>query len=68
MELDVIYRYSPFKDFKSLLEQFDKIKSSGTLAIIYNFILNLEGTTQLDFETDRDDILMRSLNVDYCRK
>ena len=48
-----------------LQAQFDKIKSqSGTLCNIYNLKLNENGLTELDIETDTEDILMRKSEVE----
>ena len=65
LEMDLIYKYSPFRNKVELQAQFDKIKSqSGTLCNIYNLKLNENGLTELDIETDTEDILMRKSEVE----
>ncbi|XP_055888309.1 MORC family CW-type zinc finger protein 3-like isoform X2 [Biomphalaria glabrata] len=57
--LDVILRYSPFKTEKELKNQFDNMKDSrtGTMIIIYNLSRLKDGTEELDFNSDPEDIL-----------
>lgn len=66
--MEIIYKYTPFKSLDKVMEQFDKIEHRGTLAMIFNLILTPEGETELDFDTDPQDILMRNFKVDYDRK
>uniref|UniRef100_A0A3P8NBJ6 CW-type domain-containing protein n=1 Tax=Astatotilapia calliptera TaxID=8154 RepID=A0A3P8NBJ6_ASTCA len=56
IETELIFKYSPFKNEKQLMEQFNKIE--GTLVIIYNLKLMDNGEPELDVETDHQDILM----------
>ena len=63
-----IYKYTPFKNLQQIQEQFDKIENQGTLVMIFNLQLMIDGRTELDFETDKEDILMTDLEVDYDRK
>jgi len=64
LEMDLIFKYSPFKNKDELEAQFDKIKSeSGTLCNIFNLKLNEDGETELDIETDPEDILMRKNDI-----
>uniref|UniRef100_A0A669DUV7 MORC family CW-type zinc finger 2 n=1 Tax=Oreochromis niloticus TaxID=8128 RepID=A0A669DUV7_ORENI len=59
IETELIFKYSPFKNEKQLMEQFNKIEgNSGTLVIIYNLKLMDNGEPELDVETDHQDILM----------
>uniref|UniRef100_A0A3Q3JSU9 CW-type domain-containing protein n=1 Tax=Monopterus albus TaxID=43700 RepID=A0A3Q3JSU9_MONAL len=59
IETELIFKYSPFKNEKQLMEQFNKIESSsGTLVIIYNLKLMDNREPELDVETDHQDILM----------
>ena len=52
-----------------LMDQLDKINGeSGTLVIIYNLRLLDDGQTELDIETDPQDIQMTKFHVDYDRK
>ncbi|CAF0892163.1 unnamed protein product [Brachionus calyciflorus] len=66
-ELNVLYRYTPFKKLDTLLKQFDQIGTHGTLALIYNLKLK-DGSTELDFESDPHDIWLRGLEVEFDRK
>ncbi|KAK3004556.1 hypothetical protein RJ639_019062 [Escallonia herrerae] len=54
--LSILLQWSPFSTEEELLKQFDDIGSHGTKVIIYNLWLNDVGTTELDFETDPEDI------------
>lgn len=66
--MDIIFKYSPIKNMNELIRYMEKIDtSSGTLAVIYNLKMS-EGQTELDIETDPEDILMRDLYVEYDRK
>ncbi|XP_011732431.2 MORC family CW-type zinc finger protein 1 isoform X6 [Macaca nemestrina] len=59
MELSIIYKYSPFKTEAELMQQFDVIYGKcGTLLVIYNLKLLLNGEPELDVKTDKEDILM----------
>ncbi|KAM6223981.1 MORC family CW-type zinc finger protein 1 [Rhynchocyon petersi] len=58
-ELSVIYKYSPFKTEAELMQQFDIIYGKcGTLLVIYNLKLLLNGEPELDVKTDQEDILI----------
>ena len=64
--MEIIYKYSPFKNRETLLKNFDRIQGkSGTLVMIFNLMLDSSGYSELDFDTDRHDILMRGLDVNY---
>ncbi|KAK2993217.1 hypothetical protein RJ640_005185, partial [Escallonia rubra] len=54
--LSILLQWSPFSTEEELLKQFDDIGSHGTKVLIYNLWLNDVGTTELDFETDPEDI------------
>lgn len=59
IETELIYKYSPFKTEEQLFNQFKRIEgNSGTLVVIYNLKLMDNGETELDVETDHQDILM----------
>nr|XP_037858545.1 MORC family CW-type zinc finger protein 1 [Chlorocebus sabaeus] len=59
MELSIIYKYSPFKTEAELMQQFDVIYGKcGTLLVIYNLKLLLNGEPELDVKTDKEDILV----------
>ncbi len=60
-EMELIYKYSPFKGFKDLKQQFDKIKSeTGTLIICYDLSYNtdtFEEHIKLDEEVKKDILI-----------
>ncbi|XP_042562791.1 ATPase MORC2 [Clupea harengus] len=59
IETELIYKYSPFKTEEQLFNQFKKIEgNSGTLVVIYNLKLMDSSETELDVQTDHQDILM----------
>nr|KAF6475244.1 MORC family CW-type zinc finger 1 [Rousettus aegyptiacus] len=59
MELSIIYKYSPFKTEAELMQQFDVIYGKcGTLLVVYNLKLLLNGEPELDVKTDKEDILI----------
>jgi hypothetical protein len=67
--VEAILKHSPFKTRDELLENFKRIKShSGTIVMVYNLMTNSEGMTELDFDTDPQDILMRDFKVEYSPK
>uniref|UniRef100_A0ACB8FH44 MORC CW-type zinc finger protein 1 n=1 Tax=Sphaerodactylus townsendi TaxID=933632 RepID=A0ACB8FH44_9SAUR len=58
-QLSIICKYSPFKSEAELMKQFDVIYGkSGTLVVIYNLKLMLDGKPELDIQTDEVDILI----------
>ncbi|CAC5369170.1 MORC [Mytilus coruscus] len=58
IEMELIYKYSPFHNEAEFFEQFDKIESeSGTLVIIYNMKLLDNGLPELDVLSDPWDII-----------
>ncbi|XP_020855508.1 MORC family CW-type zinc finger protein 1 [Phascolarctos cinereus] len=64
-ELSVIHKYSPFKTEIELMQQFDKIyRKSGTLVVIYNLKLMLNGEPELDIKTNKEDILIAGVFED----
>ncbi|XP_058152442.1 MORC family CW-type zinc finger protein 1 [Dasypus novemcinctus] len=66
MELSIIYKYSPFKTEAELMQQFDVIYGKcGTLLVIYNLKLLLNGEPELDIKTDREDILTTGALEDF---
>ncbi|KAL3313680.1 ATPase morc2 [Cichlidogyrus casuarinus] len=59
MEMQIIFRYSPFKTIRSINSQFAKLKqSSGTMIIIYNMKLLDNGLPELDILSDPQDIIL----------
>ncbi|XP_038055650.1 ATPase MORC2-like isoform X2 [Patiria miniata] len=59
IEMDLIYKYSPFKTEEEFFAQFDRIEGdSGTLVIIYHMKLMDNGDSELDISTDASDILL----------
>ncbi|KAM9635883.1 MORC family CW-type zinc finger protein 1 [Trichechus inunguis] len=65
-ELSIIYKYSPFKTEAELMQQFDMIYGKcGTLLVIYNLKLLLNGEPELDVKTDQEDILVAGSLEDF---
>ena len=63
LEMEIIFKYSPFKTMEDLLQQFRLITSdSGTLIVLYNLKLSDSGETELDVKSDPYDILIDSKN------
>nr|XP_056714156.1 MORC family CW-type zinc finger protein 1 [Euleptes europaea] len=59
IQLSIICKYSPFKSEAELMKQFDAICGErGTLVVIYNLKLMLDGEPELDIQTDEADILI----------
>lgn len=58
IEMELIYKYSPFHNEAEFFEQFDKIEGeTGTLVIIYNLKLLDNGLPELDVLSDPWDII-----------
>ncbi|XP_044530260.1 ATPase MORC2 isoform X2 [Gracilinanus agilis] len=58
-EIELIYKYSPFKSEQQVMDQFKKISGdSGTLVIIFNLKLTDNGEPELDIMSDPRDIQM----------
>ncbi|XP_013093862.2 MORC family CW-type zinc finger protein 3-like isoform X1 [Biomphalaria glabrata] len=57
--VDAILRYSPFKSENELQEELNSLKefTTGTKIIIYNLKKLQDGREELDFDSDRSDIL-----------
>ncbi|XP_053558192.1 LOW QUALITY PROTEIN: ATPase MORC2-like [Bombina bombina] len=59
IETELIYKYSPFRSQKEILEQFRKITGdTGTLVVIFNLKLMDLGEPELDVVSDPKDIQM----------
>ncbi|XP_073410891.1 ATPase MORC2 isoform X1 [Dendrobates tinctorius] len=59
VETELIYKYSPFRSHKEVMEQFSKITGdSGTLVVIFNLKLVDSGEPELDIVSDPKDIQM----------
>ncbi|XP_041276205.1 ATPase MORC2 isoform X2 [Onychostruthus taczanowskii] len=56
IETELIYKYSPFKSEREVMDQFNKIR--GTLVIIFNLKLMDNGEPELDVTSDPQDIQM----------
>ena len=66
LEMELIFKYSPFKTIEDLFKQFQLITSTnGTLIILYNLKLSDNGQPELDIKTDPYDILIESKNRQY---
>ncbi|KAJ0048517.1 hypothetical protein Pint_15480 [Pistacia integerrima] len=63
--LSLMLQWSPFSSEAELLKQFDDIGSHGTKIIIYNLWFGGDGNTELDFDSDPEDI---QINVDIKKK
>ncbi|KAJ0112603.1 hypothetical protein Patl1_01272 [Pistacia atlantica] len=64
INVETIIRWSPFPSEADLLHQFDRMKDHGTRIIIYNLWEDDQGQLELDFDTDKHDILLRGVNRD----
>uniref|UniRef100_U3JWE2 MORC family CW-type zinc finger 2 n=1 Tax=Ficedula albicollis TaxID=59894 RepID=U3JWE2_FICAL len=59
IETELIYKYSPFKSEREVMDQFNKIRGEkGTLVIIFNLKLMDNGEPELDVISDPQDIQM----------
>ncbi|KAI3761372.1 hypothetical protein L1987_51786 [Smallanthus sonchifolius] len=54
--LSVILKWSPYSTEEELLKQFEDVGSHGTKIVIYNLWLDDDGNTELDFDSDPEDI------------
>ncbi|KAF3437007.1 hypothetical protein FNV43_RR19760 [Rhamnella rubrinervis] len=54
--LSLLLNWSPYSTEAELLKLFDDIGPHGTKVIIYNLWLNDDGASELDFDTDPEDI------------
>ncbi|KAM3837636.1 MORC family CW-type zinc finger protein 1 isoform 2-T2 [Vipera latastei] len=65
-QLSIICKYSPFKNEDELMNQFNAIYGkTGTLLVIYNLKLTLNGEPELDILTDEKDILIGRTPENY---
>ncbi|XP_070606212.1 MORC family CW-type zinc finger protein 1 isoform X2 [Erythrolamprus reginae] len=65
-QLSIILKYSPFNKEDELMNQFDAIYGkTGTLIVIYNLKLGLNGEPELDIVTDEKDILTDRISENY---
>ncbi|KAM6151179.1 LOW QUALITY PROTEIN: MORC family CW-type zinc finger protein 4 [Rhynchocyon petersi] len=64
--METILKYSVFCSEKELLTQFDAIPGKkGSRIVIWNIHRNKDGKTELDFDTDRSDILITDFDKKY---
>ncbi|KAL6597872.1 hypothetical protein ACP70R_046677 [Stipagrostis hirtigluma subsp. patula] len=56
--LAILLKWSPFASEAELLKQFDDIGEHGTKIIVYNLWFNDDGDMELDFNSDKKDILI----------
>lgn len=57
--MEIIYRYSPFKNAREFFCQFEKMKGgSGTVVVVYNMKLLDNGSAELDVNSDPFDIIL----------
>ncbi|XP_062116228.1 protein MICRORCHIDIA 6-like isoform X2 [Humulus lupulus] len=52
----ILLQWSPYATEAKLLKQFNDIGSHGTKVIVYNLWFNDDGVTELDFNTDPQDV------------
>ncbi|KAM3349339.1 hypothetical protein ACQJBY_022411 [Aegilops geniculata] len=56
--LAILSKWSPFASEAELLKQFDDIGEHGTKIIVFNLWFNDDGDMELDFNSDKKDILI----------
>ncbi|XP_058088889.1 protein MICRORCHIDIA 6 [Magnolia sinica] len=56
--LSTLLQWSPYATEAELLKQFDDIGHHGTKVIVFNMWLNDDGDSELDFESDKEDIMI----------
>ncbi|KAK4380407.1 hypothetical protein RND71_002269 [Anisodus tanguticus] len=61
---DTIVQWSPYESEEDLIQQFELLNDQGTRIIIYNLWEDEEGATELDFDTDPQDIQIRGVSRD----
>ncbi|MCO5602582.1 hypothetical protein L7F22_056716 [Adiantum nelumboides] len=54
-----VLQWSPYATEAELLKQFDDLGQHGTKVIVYNLWMNDDSELELDFDTDKQDILVR---------
>ncbi|CAK8563023.1 unnamed protein product [Lathyrus sativus] len=54
--MSLLLDWSPYRSEAEILKQFDDIENHGTKIIIFNLWLNDDGSLELDFDTDPEDI------------
>ncbi len=65
LEMEFIYKYSPFKTIDELFEQFNLIEGkSGTLVVCYNLWLTGEGKTEFLIDVKKKDLILTGDCVD----
>jgi hypothetical protein len=57
--MKLIFKYSPFKNMDELNRQFEKIRESGTLVVVYNLLLNERHEPNLQWNSDKTDIIVK---------
>ncbi|EEE54777.1 protein MICRORCHIDIA 6 [Oryza sativa Japonica Group] len=70
--LAILLKWSPFASEAELLKQFDDIGEHGTKIIVFNLWFNDDGDMELDFNSDKKDILItgahRKVNTNKADK
>ncbi|XP_062201828.1 protein MICRORCHIDIA 6-like [Phragmites australis] len=56
--LSILLKWSPFASEAELLKQFDDMGEHGTKIIVFNLWFNDDGDMELDFNSDKKDILI----------
>ena len=64
--MEIIYKYSPFKNEDEFFAQFDKIEgNTGTAVIVYNMKLLDSGEPELDVLSEPTDIMLANPESDF---
>lgn len=58
VEMDIIFRFSPFKTQEEIFQQFELIGGKGTQLIIFNMLLHDNGQPYLKIDRLKNDILI----------
>nr|XP_016486224.1 PREDICTED: protein MICRORCHIDIA 7-like [Nicotiana tabacum] len=61
---ETIVQWSPYESEEDLFQQFELLNDQGTRIIIYNLWEDEEGSTELDFDTDPQDIQIKGVSRD----
>nr|XP_016484671.1 PREDICTED: protein MICRORCHIDIA 7-like [Nicotiana tabacum] len=61
---ETIVQWSAYESEEDLFQQFELLNDQGTRIIIYNLWEDEEGATELDFDTDPQDIQIRGVSRD----
>ena len=63
--MELIHKYSPFKNIDEIFAQFNKIKSkTGTLIYCFNLWLTSEGKTEFSIDPAKKDLILMGDAID----